>query len=644
MAQRQVALVCTVAAVVALAAGCSSDGGGSNASPTDPAPRSLECEWPMFGRDPSRTFAYPSSCETAISPGTVGRLQEKWFRKTSDVVTATPAVADDTAYVGDWSGEFYAISTVDGSIRWVYAAEPHKNVYSGQIVASAAVADIGGERRVVFASGKTVYAVRASDGTLRWKHELNPEGDEDDLTEIQSSPLVTDGLVVVGYDGHDSPGNARRPDRARRHDRRRALELRLRPGWPGDRLRRCVELAVGRHRPGPRVRGHRELPERPDRLERVQRGDLRGGSSDRRTPVVVPATRPEQQRLRLRGRTERVRRRRNAGRRARRQGRRLLRARPREREAGLEAHGGRVAVQAKNFSTGGFIGATAVGEGLVVGGTAIGGPCPCLHAIDADDGELAWQETDAGPTYAPSAIVNGVAFAGSTTDFTLRALDLESGAVLWSRPLAGGIAGGAVVAGDTVVAVAGIREPGVDAAGTEAGVYGFEVGPPGATTTTQASAGTLPPTTMAPPPTAPDPNAPTDPECIGRPCALDFTLVAPPTGRQPSMTVHLRPDPFRIEVRADDLGDPDAWIHEGADKDAVAYGVFVSDDSLKGTLLCVLDGDYDCVNDVVPENPGRKYNRISVLAIENSPALPAASEGFNQLVTTKALDQPVSFK
>src|SRR5262245_41411144 len=156
MAQRQVALACTVAALV-LAAACSSDGGSSKASPTEPATRSLGCEWPMFGRDTSRTFAYPSYCETAIAPDTVGRLRQKWFRPTSDVVTATPAVADDTAYVGDWSGKFYAISLADGSIRWTYTAPPQKNVYSGQIVSSAAVADVGGERRVFFASGKTVY-------------------------------------------------------------------------------------------------------------------------------------------------------------------------------------------------------------------------------------------------------------------------------------------------------------------------------------------------------------------------------------------------------------------------------------------------------------------------------------------------------
>src|SRR5438876_123300 len=83
--------------------------------------------------------------------------------------------------------------------------------------------------------------------------------------------------------------------------------------------------------------------------------------------------------------------------------------------------------------------------GLAVRGTAIGGPCPCLHGIDADTGAIVWQQGDAAPTFAPSAIVNGVGFSGSTTDFTLRAVDLETGRVLWSQPLAGGIAGGVAV-------------------------------------------------------------------------------------------------------------------------------------------------------------------------------------------------------
>src|SRR6185436_17947784 len=117
---------------------------------------------------------------------------------------------------------------------------------------------------------------------------------------------------------------------------------------------------------------------------------------------------------------------------------------------------------------------------------------------------------------------------------------------------------------DVVVAVAGIREPGLEAAGTDSGVYGFALGPEGTTTTTAAPQGTLPPTTVAPPGTAPDAAAPDGPRCIGQPCDLPFTLKPPPAGTHPSMTIHLRLQPFRIDVRAEDLGDPDAWLRVGS--------------------------------------------------------------------------------
>ena len=51
-----------------------------------------------------------------------------------------------------------------------------------------------------------------------------------------------------------------------------------------------------------------------------------------------------------------------------------------------------------NFSTGGFIGPTAVADNIVTGGTAIGGS-PFLHGIDATTGEIAWQQPEAAATY-----------------------------------------------------------------------------------------------------------------------------------------------------------------------------------------------------------------------------------------------------
>jgi hypothetical protein len=160
----------------------------------------------MWGHAPDRTFSYP--CETDISPETVGDLQRAWFFTTDDTVTATPAVVDGTVYVGDWSGRFYAVDLATGELEWSYQADVHPVVYAGQIVSSAAVADVRDRRLVFFGAGKTVYALDTEDGSLVWARELGETGAgrDDDPTEVESSPVVVDGTVLVGTDVHSSPG------------------------------------------------------------------------------------------------------------------------------------------------------------------------------------------------------------------------------------------------------------------------------------------------------------------------------------------------------------------------------------------------------------------------------------------------------
>jgi outer membrane protein assembly factor BamB len=128
------------AAVLGLASlvACGADDDSADPGPID------ECDWAMWGHGPDRTFSYP--CDTALAPGTVGDLEEAWFFNAEDAVTATPAVVDGTVYVGDWSGNFYALDLETGERRWTFRARVHPRVYAGQIVSSAAVADVDGER------------------------------------------------------------------------------------------------------------------------------------------------------------------------------------------------------------------------------------------------------------------------------------------------------------------------------------------------------------------------------------------------------------------------------------------------------------------------------------------------------------------
>ena len=198
------------------------------AEPRSPAKPISRCDWPVWGQRMERPFASP--CPTGISAQTAKDLKQIWFFNAKDTVTATPAVVDGVAYVGDWSGNFYAIDVKTGKPRWTYQAHVHGQVYAGQIVSSAAVADVKGVRTVFFAGGKTLYALRADDGSERWKHEVGRRGDDE---RPQRDRVVARRRRRPGRLRHrraqQREGRARGGDRRRRRHRQGALDHRDRP-------------------------------------------------------------------------------------------------------------------------------------------------------------------------------------------------------------------------------------------------------------------------------------------------------------------------------------------------------------------------------------------------------------------------------
>src|SRR6185436_20965783 len=74
-----------------------------------PAPsRAAGCNWPMYGHDPSHTFAQSLAC-AQINASNVATLTERWYFATESPVTASTTVVNGIAYVGDWSGVMHAI-------------------------------------------------------------------------------------------------------------------------------------------------------------------------------------------------------------------------------------------------------------------------------------------------------------------------------------------------------------------------------------------------------------------------------------------------------------------------------------------------------------------------------------------------------
>jgi len=606
-----------------------------------PVATSPDCAWPMWGHDRARTFS--TSCP-GLSPASAPGLRRLWFFNTHDVVTATPAVVDGTVYVGDWSGRFYALRARDGTRRWVRRTTPHPNVYAGQIVSSAAVARVRGERTVYFGGGKTLYALRAADGSIRWKHELRPQAGPRDPTEIESSPVVVGDLVVVGWDVHNStagePAGVLALDAATGALRwRRVLAPTVGEDATGsgcadvwssptvDEARRLVFVGTGNCVTSPRGYGRF--------AEAVVALDLDDGSV-RWSFQPHPPNRDD---LDFAGAPNLF----EAG------GRALVGLGGKDgtyyaldRDTGTPVWTAPVVEPGltnpgSNYSTGGFIGPTAVADGIIAGGTAIGG-APYLHALDASTGAIRWQQPIAAPTYGAPAVGGGVVVIGGT-DFTMRALDLATGQVLWSDEVSGAVSGGPAIVGDDVFAVAGIREPGLSKRSRTSGVYRFSLrGTPVASTTTSAPRpGREQQASRVPSPPQP---------CVGTPCDVSFNLVAPPAGTSPRLQLLVSLDPWRVEVEAEGLGDPAAWLRPGsisAQSGATRYGVFISerDDNPQGGLLCVLDASGLCATSRVPR-AGATYNRITVLAITDSDELPSPTEGVNRLVVTRSFDPPLA--
>jgi polyvinyl alcohol dehydrogenase (cytochrome) len=641
MPRRSVQVVAALLTLAVLGA-CSGGKGPVTSAPGEQGPRTApppgtDCNWPMWGHNLSRTFSYP--CATGITPATVKGLQKRWFFNTADVVTATPAVVDGTLYVGDWAARFYAIDTETGTPRWTFQADVAKNVYAGQIVSSAAVADVGGVPTVFFGDGPMLYALRADNGELRWKKSVGT-GTDDDFTEIESSPVVVDGKVIFGTDVHNHEDqragvfalDAATGDEVWRYDPdenaaggasgcvdvwgsvavdtgRRGVyfgtgscDTKNMRWQPTSEAIIGIDLDTGRRRwtfqPHEASRADLDFAGAPNLFDADGRAAVGLGSKDGTYYALDRDT-----------------------------GALLWKAKATD--------GG---------PAGGFIGPAVHARGIIAGGTAVGSP-PFVHAINARDGSIVWQNPKPQATYAASAEANGVLFLGGI-DFTFRALDLGTGEILWSQEMPGGVAGGAVVVGDDVFAVNGLREPGQDKHSTTSGVYRFSLhaatGGSGGETTSSTAAATD--TTARAAGVASLANPPGSQPCIGAPCPMTF-LNNVPDGLTPTITLEVTPDPFRITVTSSGLGDPKQWVKPGsaaAEQGAKAFALFASesDETLQGGLVCVLDASGSCTADTLPSLA--TYNRLTLLAVNDTSGMPTPSEGIARLVVTRSFEPPLT--
>jgi len=470
------------------------------------------CEWAMYGRDVARTFDADGAgdCGRTLDAANAPTLVPAWFFKTPKTVTASPVVRDGRVFVGDWTGTMFALDADDGTLLWSQATEPAPGAPFGPIVSSAAVApNREGRDLVVVGAGPRLYAFDAETGAVEWVSYfgsgaadpalgLPDDHPEDEETEIESSPVVHDGVVFVGMDVHN-----RRVDAPNGYGMRGgvlAVDLddgslinRFDPEWDfvdagGNRLSGCSSVwsspalnlqddllyfATGNCPHGyPAEQWGRHV-------EAVSAIDLTDFVRGKRESKVVRWTftpEPGNQKDHDFGATPNLF--------VDEDGRRILGIGKKDGVYyALDPMTGALLWSTKvadtiqpqrNFDVGGFIGSTATGGGDVFGATALGG-APWYHALDGRSGAREWAGL-AGPSYAASAHSRGVVVAGAL-DSTMKVFDAETGVPLYVAALAGPVSSAPAIVGDRVFIGSGTASSDLcakDAPGSEACFLAFD--------------------------------------------------------------------------------------------------------------------------------------------------------------------------
>jgi outer membrane protein assembly factor BamB len=157
------------------------DTAAQTAPPTDPTVGwSHEFQNPVTEVAVWGDVVYVAVGECVVAIGQDGN--SRWRFQTDGGVESSPAVVDDTVYVGSNDNHVYALDANTGTQQWAFETD--------LFVTSPAVVD-----GTVYAGSHdgNVYALDANSGTEQWAFET--DGD------VRSSPAVVDGTVYVGSGG-----------------------------------------------------------------------------------------------------------------------------------------------------------------------------------------------------------------------------------------------------------------------------------------------------------------------------------------------------------------------------------------------------------------------------------------------------------
>lgn len=159
-------------------------------------------DWPMFMGDVTRKGANLS--ETHITAATANRLALSWKFSTGDPIVASPVTSNGVLYIGSWDGYEYAINIATHQQLWRtfvgIATGQGKTCYGPTTVGPTSTPTV--DHGVVYVGGGdgSMYALNASDGSVRWKTFLGSAP-----VYLWSSPLFYARRVYMGIAGYCDP-------------------------------------------------------------------------------------------------------------------------------------------------------------------------------------------------------------------------------------------------------------------------------------------------------------------------------------------------------------------------------------------------------------------------------------------------------
>ncbi|PQM36713.1 polyvinylalcohol dehydrogenase-like [Prunus yedoensis var. nudiflora] len=118
--------------------------------------------------------------EKKISPATVSNLSLKWKFYAGGDITVTPAIVDGTLYFPSWNGYLYAVKASDGSLVWkknVQKLTGFNNtgfILNVNSTVTRSTPTVAGDLLIVGIYGPAfVIAVKRSNGKLVWSTRLD---------------------------------------------------------------------------------------------------------------------------------------------------------------------------------------------------------------------------------------------------------------------------------------------------------------------------------------------------------------------------------------------------------------------------------------------------------------------------------------